>query len=117
MLHACSLVHTLKSCSCETAELGDFDPRQHSPGYVSELRLLPNQTEVFERRVATLHRRLRRVCCQFAQPECTVLQKKLLSTHADRHVVDISVTVCFSVCFSVRRNFGNRYLGLSLIHI
>ena len=26
-----------------------------------------------------------------------------LSTHADRHVVDLSVTVCFFVCFFVRR--------------
>ena len=28
-----------------------------------------------------------------------------LSTHADRHVVDISFTVCFFVCFFVRRIF------------
>jgi len=47
---------------CETAELGDFDPRRHSPGYVSELRLMPKQTEEFERHVAVLHRRLRWVC-------------------------------------------------------
>ena len=37
----------------------------------------------------------------------------LLSTHADRHVVDISFTVCF-LC--VRRNFGNGYLGRGLAY-
>jgi len=44
---------------CETAELGDYDPCRHSPSYVSELRLVPEQTEEFECRVAALHRRLR----------------------------------------------------------
>ena len=40
----------------------------------------------------------------------------LLSTHADRHVVDISFTVCFFVyvCVCVRRIFCKRYLGRGL---
>lgn len=28
-----------------SAELGDYDPSRHSPGYVSEFRFLANQTE------------------------------------------------------------------------
>ena len=34
-----------------------------------------------------------------------------LSTHADRHVVDISFTVCLFVC---PQDFGNGYLGRGL---
>jgi len=35
----------------------------------------------------------------------------LLSTHADRHVVDISFTVCLFVCFFVcPQDFGKGYL-------
>jgi len=34
------------------------------------------------------------------------LKKKLLSTHADRQGVDISVTVCFSVCVSMVTDFS-----------
>lgn len=56
MYSACLIV--LLGCG-DTAELGDYDPCRHSPGYVSELRLVPNQTEEFECRVAALHRRLR----------------------------------------------------------
>ena len=42
----------------------------------------------------------------------------LLSPHADRHVGDISFTVCLFVflfvCLFVRSNFGNGYLGRGL---
>ena len=41
-----------------TAELGDFDPHQHTVGYVSEFCFVPNQTEELERRIAAIHRRL-----------------------------------------------------------
>jgi len=48
------------------------------------------------------------VCCG-----CCMLQ--LLSTHADRHVVDISfLFVCLFVFLFVRTNFGNGYLGRGL---
>lgn len=40
------------------AELGDFDPSRHLPGYVSEFDLVPQQTERFNRSVEELHRRL-----------------------------------------------------------
>ncbi|XP_059611522.1 band 4.1-like protein 4 isoform X2 [Phlebotomus argentipes] len=41
------------------SELGDYDPRRHSVGYVSEFRLLSNQTRELESRVAELHQQLK----------------------------------------------------------
>ena len=43
---------------CVSAELGDYDPRRHSPGYVSEFRFLSNQTVELESRIAELHKGL-----------------------------------------------------------
>ncbi|XP_049964471.1 band 4.1-like protein 4 [Schistocerca serialis cubense] len=40
------------------SELGDYDPRRHSPGYVSEFRFLSNQTVELESRIAELHKGL-----------------------------------------------------------
>ena len=45
----------LKYSLC-AAELGDFSPRKHPPGYVSELQLFPGQTEDLEEKIAELHR-------------------------------------------------------------
>lgn len=42
-----------------TAELGDYDSRRHSPGYVSEFRLVANQSKELENRVTELHQQLR----------------------------------------------------------
>ncbi|XP_073815289.1 uncharacterized protein isoform X2 [Musca autumnalis] len=41
------------------SELGDYDQRRHSKGYVSEFRLLPNQSSELENRVAELHQQLK----------------------------------------------------------
>nr|CAD7256049.1 unnamed protein product [Timema shepardi] len=43
-------------------ELGDYDPRRHSPGYVSEFRFLSNQTVELESRISELHKGL--VCLE-----------------------------------------------------
>ncbi|KAK2159671.1 hypothetical protein LSH36_148g02077 [Paralvinella palmiformis] len=40
------------------SELGDYDPKRHSPGYVSEFRFIPNQTEELEARIGQLHKML-----------------------------------------------------------
>ncbi|XP_063225900.1 band 4.1-like protein 4 isoform X2 [Bacillus rossius redtenbacheri] len=40
------------------SEMGDYDPRRHSPGYVSEFRFLSNQTVELESRIAELHKGL-----------------------------------------------------------
>lgn len=37
------------------AELGDYDGRRHSHGYVSEFRLVPNQTKELEQRISEIH--------------------------------------------------------------
>lgn len=41
------------------AELGDYDPRRHLKGYVSEFRLLANQTSELETRISELHQQLK----------------------------------------------------------
>ncbi|XP_021692919.1 uncharacterized protein LOC5580170 isoform X2 [Aedes aegypti] len=41
------------------AELGDYDPRKHPPGYVSEFRLLNNQTKEIESRIHEFHVQLK----------------------------------------------------------
>lgn len=41
-----------------TAELGDYDPRRHSIGYVSEFRFISNQTVELESRIEELHKGL-----------------------------------------------------------
>lgn len=38
------------------AELGDYNPLEHTPGYLSELQLLPEQTEEAEHRISELHK-------------------------------------------------------------
>ena len=40
------------------AELGDYDPRRHSLGYVTEFRFLANQTTELEARIVELHKTL-----------------------------------------------------------
>ncbi|XP_054277525.1 band 4.1-like protein 4 isoform X2 [Macrosteles quadrilineatus] len=40
------------------SELGDYDPRRHSPGYVSEFRFLSNQTVELETKIAEHHKDL-----------------------------------------------------------
>lgn len=40
------------------AELGDYDPRRHSLGYVTEFRFLANQTTELENRIVELHKTL-----------------------------------------------------------
>ncbi|XP_018022829.1 putative uncharacterized protein DDB_G0282133 [Hyalella azteca] len=40
------------------SELGDYDPRRHSPGYVSEFRFIAGQTVALESKIAELHKKL-----------------------------------------------------------
>ncbi|GFR59755.1 Band 4.1-like protein 4 [Elysia marginata] len=39
------------------SELGDFEPRVHTAGYVSEFCFVPNQTEELEARISGIHQR------------------------------------------------------------
>ncbi|KAH1024894.1 hypothetical protein HUJ05_009730 [Dendroctonus ponderosae] len=38
------------------AELGDYNPDEHNSNYLSNIRLIPNQTEEMERKIAELHK-------------------------------------------------------------
>ncbi|KAG5678589.1 hypothetical protein PVAND_008251 [Polypedilum vanderplanki] len=55
------------------SELGDFDSSKHTYGYVSEFRIVPNQTKEIEYRVAELHKQLKGVSS--AQAEFNYLDK------------------------------------------
>ncbi|XP_026319959.1 band 4.1-like protein 4 isoform X2 [Hyposmocoma kahamanoa] len=55
------------------SELGDYDPRRHTPGYVSEFRLLAHQTPELETRAAEIHRTLTGISP--AQAELSYLDK------------------------------------------
>lgn len=39
-----------------TAELGDYHPEEHGPGYLSQLQLIPGQTEEMEKKISELHK-------------------------------------------------------------
>lgn len=41
------------------AELGDYEPEEHGPDYVSDFRFAPNQTRELEERVMELHHNYR----------------------------------------------------------
>ena len=41
-----------------TAELGDYDPKRHMDGYVSEFRLFPNMTPTLEENIVEYHKTL-----------------------------------------------------------
>ncbi|XP_014356279.2 band 4.1-like protein 4 isoform X1 [Papilio machaon] len=55
------------------SELGDYDPRRHGPGYVSEFRLLAHQTPELEARAVEIHRTLTGISP--AQAELSYLDK------------------------------------------
>ncbi|XP_014257397.1 band 4.1-like protein 4A isoform X2 [Cimex lectularius] len=55
------------------SELGDFDPRRHTAGYVSEFRFVSNQTVEMENKIAELHKEL--VGQQPALAELNYLEK------------------------------------------
>ncbi|XP_022916311.1 tyrosine-protein phosphatase non-receptor type 4 [Onthophagus taurus] len=41
------------------SELGDYQPDEHGPNYLSNMQLAPNQTEEMERRISELHKLLK----------------------------------------------------------
>lgn len=56
----CSFVtHALLGSYTVQAELGDYDPEEHGPDYVSEFHFAPNQTRELEERVMELHHNYR----------------------------------------------------------
>lgn len=56
----CSFVtHALLGSYTVQAELGDYEPEEHGPDYVSDFRFAPNQTRELEERVMELHHNYR----------------------------------------------------------
>ena len=41
-----------------TAELGDYDPRRHLPGYAAEFNFIANQTTELESKASEIHKGL-----------------------------------------------------------
>lgn len=41
---------------CILAELGDYQPEEHGPNYLSNMQLVPGQTEEIEKKISELHK-------------------------------------------------------------
>ena len=55
----CSFVtHALLGSYLVQAELGDYDPADHAPDYVSQFKMLPKQTAKHEEKITEAHRTL-----------------------------------------------------------
>ncbi|XP_036447890.1 band 4.1-like protein 1 [Colossoma macropomum] len=99
----CSFVtHALLGSYAVQAELGDYDPDEHGPDYVSEFRFAPNQTRELEERVMELHRTYRGMSPAEAEVNFLENAKKLSMYGVDLHHakdsegIDIMLGVCAS---------------------
>ncbi|XP_018413181.1 PREDICTED: band 4.1-like protein 1 isoform X3 [Nanorana parkeri] len=97
----CSFVtHALLGSYTVQAELGDYDPEEHSENYVSELRFSPNQTRELEERVMELHKTYRGMTPAEAEIHFLENAKKLSMYGVDLHHakdsegIDIMLGVC-----------------------
>ncbi|XP_077070169.1 band 4.1-like protein 1 isoform X6 [Siphateles boraxobius] len=99
----CSFVtHALLGSYAVQAELGDYDPEEHGPDYISEFRFAPNQTRELEERVMELHRTYRGMSPAEAEINFLENAKKLSMYGVDLHHakdsegIDIMLGVCAS---------------------
>ncbi|XP_067904506.1 band 4.1-like protein 1 isoform X6 [Heterodontus francisci] len=97
----CSFVtHALLGSYTVQAELGDYDPEENGPDYVSEIRFAPNQTKELEERVAELHKSYRGMTPGEAEMNFLENAKKLSMYGVDLHHakdsegIDIMLGVC-----------------------
>ncbi|XP_067856503.1 band 4.1-like protein 1 isoform X2 [Heptranchias perlo] len=97
----CSFVtHALLGSYTVQAELGDYDPEEHGPDYVSEIRFAPNQTKELEERVVELHKTYRGMTPGEAEMNFLENAKKLSMYGVDLHHakdsegIDIMLGVC-----------------------
>ncbi|XP_069099795.1 band 4.1-like protein 1 isoform X7 [Pleurodeles waltl] len=97
----CSFVtHALLGSYAVQAELGDYDPEEHTSNYISELRFAPNQTKELEDRIMELHRTYRGMTPGEAEIHFLENAKKLSMYGVDLHHakdsegIDIMLGVC-----------------------
>lgn len=52
-----NVINSCRAFSC-IAEVGDYDPEDHPPGYVAQFKMLPKQTAKQEDKIAEIHKSL-----------------------------------------------------------
>ncbi|XP_043856699.1 band 4.1-like protein 2 isoform X6 [Dromiciops gliroides] len=97
----CSFVtHALLGSYTLQAELGDYDPEEHSSDYISEFQFAPNQTKEMEEKVIELHKTHRGLSPAQADSQFLENAKRLSMYGVDLHHakdsegVDIKLGVC-----------------------
>nr|XP_033792098.1 band 4.1-like protein 2 isoform X6 [Geotrypetes seraphini] len=97
----CSFVtHSLFGSYALQAELGDYDPEEHSSDYISEFQFAPSQTKEMEDKVVELHKTHRGLTPAQADFQFLENAKKLSMYGVDLHHakdsegVDIMLGVC-----------------------
>ncbi|XP_062336220.1 band 4.1-like protein 3a isoform X7 [Osmerus eperlanus] len=99
----CSLAtHTVLGSYTVQSELGDYDPEESGPDYISELRFAPNQTKELEDKIMDLHKNYKGMTPAEAEMHFLENVKKLSMYGVDLHHAKDSegVEIMLGVCSS-----------------